>query len=119
MKIGQNGLEHGCNNICNEIDIPEITNDNVLFKRQIKSTIQKNITEQNINNMLSLKKKVADNIYLHRMGLNHSRIWIRYKARAIKGIKDNHKRIWKNDLECRFWDDKMLDTLEHHGKGGT
>ena len=57
MKIGQKGLEHGCNNICNEIDIPEITNDNVLFKRQIKSTIQKNITEQNMNNMLSLKKK--------------------------------------------------------------
>ena len=35
MAIGLNGLAHECNNICNEINIPEITNNNVLFKRQI------------------------------------------------------------------------------------
>ena len=34
----------------------------------------------------------SDNNYLDRMGLTHSRIWIRYRARAIKGIKANHKR---------------------------
>ena len=55
----------------------------------------------------------SDNNYLDRMGLTHSRIWIRYRTRAIKGIKANHKRSWKNDLECRFWDDKILETPEH------
>ena len=24
-----------------------------------------------------------------------------------------HKRSWKNDLECRFCDDKILETQEH------
>ena len=47
------------------------------------------------------------------MGLTHSRIWVRYRARAIKGIKANHKRSWKNDLECRFCDDKILESQEH------
>ena len=70
--------------------------------------------------MLSFRKvadKVSvdpsDNDYLDRMGLTHSRIWIRYRARAIKGIKANHKRSWKNDLECRFCDGKILETKEH------
>ena len=39
-----NGLAHECNNICNEIYIPEITNHNILSKRQIKSTLQEPIT---------------------------------------------------------------------------
>ena len=44
IAIGLNGLAHECNNICNEINIPEITsNNNVLSKRQIKSAIQKAI----------------------------------------------------------------------------
>ena len=55
----------------------------------------------------------SDNNNLDRMGLIHSRILIRYRARAIKGIKANHKRSWKNDLECRFCDDKILETQEH------
>ena len=47
-----NGLAHECNNICKELDIPEITNNNVQSKRPIKSTIQEAITEQNKNDML-------------------------------------------------------------------
>ena len=50
--------------------------------------------------MLSVKKVAdrvsdnsSDNNYLDRMGLTHLRIWIRHRARAIKGIKVNHKRI--------------------------
>ena len=55
----------------------------------------------------------SDNNYLDRMGLTHSRIWIRYRARAIKGIKANHKRSWKDNLECRFCEEKILETQEH------
>ena len=92
MAIGLNGLAHECNIICNEINILEITNNNILSKRQIKSAVQKAITEQNRNNMLSLKKVAdrvsensSDNNYLDIMGLTHSRFWIRCRARAIKG----------------------------------
>ena len=28
-------------------------------------------------------------------------------------MKANHKRSWKNDLECRFCDGKILETQEH------
>ena len=41
MTIGINGLAHECNDVCSEISIPEITNINVLSKRQIKITVQK------------------------------------------------------------------------------
>ena len=51
--------------------------------------------------------------YLDRMGLTHSRIWIRYRARAVKGVKANRKRSWKKNLECRFCDNKILETQEH------
>ena len=37
MAIGINGLAHECNDVCSEINIPEITNINVLSKRQIKT----------------------------------------------------------------------------------
>ena len=34
---------------------------------------------------------------------NHiSRVWIRYRGRAISGVKSNFKNSHKNDLECRF-----------------
>ena len=102
MATGLNGLPHECNDICNEINIPEITNNNVLSKHQIKSAIQKAITQQNRNNILSFKKvadrvseNFSENNYLDSKGLTHSRIWIRYRARAIKGIKANHKRYEK------------------------
>ena len=67
--------------------------------------LQKVITEQNRYKMLSFKKVAdrvsensSDNNSLDRMVLIHSGIWIRYRARAIKGINVNHKRAWKNDL---------------------
>ena len=93
MATGLNGLAYECNDICNEIDKPEVTNNNVLSKRQIKSIIQEAITEQNNNNMLSFRKVAdrvsddsSDNNYLDRMGLTHSRILIRYRARAINTV---------------------------------
>ena len=55
MAIGFNGLAHEFNNICNEINIMEITNNNVLSKSEIKNAIQKTITQGNRKNMLSFK----------------------------------------------------------------
>ena len=120
METGINGLAHECNKVCEEIDIPEIMDNNVMTKRQIKETIRDTITLKNKEKMLSFRKVAdrvsedpSDNNYLDRMGLTHSRIWIRYRARAIKGVKANHKRSWRNNLECRFCDDKILETQEH------
>ena len=117
---GIKGLGYECNIICNEINISEITENNVLSKKQIKSTIQNAVDERNKTEMLSYRK-VADRVsedpnenkYLDRMGLTHSRIWIRYRARAIRGIKANCKRSWRNNLECRFCDANILETQEH------
>ena len=62
-----------------------------MSKRQIKETIQEKITLKNKEKLLSFRKVAdrvsgdpSDNNYLDRMGLTYSRIWIRYKARAIK-----------------------------------
>ena len=55
----------------------------------------------------------SDIKYLVRMGLTHSKVWIRHRARAIKDIKSNPKRSWKKDLECRFCGYKILETQEH------
>ena len=120
METGINGLAHECNNVCRDIDIPEIMENNVMSKKQIKEAIQEKISSQNKEKMLSFRKVAdrvsedsSDNNYLDRMGLTHSRIWIRYRARAIKGVKANHKRSWKDNLECRFCDEKILETQEH------
>ena len=66
----------------------------------MKCTLQDAITEQNKNNLLSFKEVAdrvsdysSDNDYLDIMGPTHTKIWIRYRARAIKGIKAN--RSWR------------------------
>ena len=66
------------------------------------------IKEKHIKELQKFQNKFA-----RRMGLTHSRIWIRYRARDIKGIKANHKRSWINYLDCRFCDDNILETQEH------
>ena len=119
MEIKINGLGHECNTICNEINIPEIMN-NSLSKRQIKNAIQEFISARTKEMMLA-SKKVADRIsddshqitYLDRMGLTFSRMMIRYRARAIKGVKANCKRSWKNDLNCRFCNNTVIEDQEH------
>ena len=72
------------------------------------------------HSMLSFRKVAdrvsdnsSDNKYLDRMGLTHSRIWIRYRGRAIRGVKANCKRSWANNLECRFCTENILETQEH------
>ena len=42
-----------------------------------------------------------DNTYIHCMPLPQTRIWIRYRARAIAGVKANCKQSHR-DLSCRF-----------------
>ena len=53
-----------------------------------------------------------DNTYLSEMSLTRSRIWIRHRARMLKGVKYNIKRSYK-DLSCRFCQSGGEETQEH------
>ena len=119
MSVGINGLGHECDSICNEINLPEITNTSLL-KSNIKTAVQQTVEANRITNMLSFRKVAdrvsdnpSDNTYIDRMGLAYSRIWIRYRARAIKGVKANCKRSWLNNLNCRFCEEDVLENQEH------
>ena len=91
-----------------------------LLKSNIKTAVQQTVSARARENMLSFRKVAdrvsdnpSDNSYINRMGLAYSRIWIRYRARAIKGVKANCKRSWVNDLNCRFCKDNILENQEH------
>ena len=53
-----------------------------------------------------------DNTYLKYMSLPNSRIWMRHRARSIKGVKVNNKRSFTN-LSCRYCDEGSQETQEH------
>ena len=65
-------------------------------------------------------KKVRDRVdddseksYLEYMTLHDSRIWIRIRARSIKGVKYNNKSSFKDSLNCRFCSEDIHETQEH------
>ena len=47
------------------------------------------------------------------MTLQDSRIWIRIRARSIKGVKYNNKGSFKDSLNCRFCSEDIHETQEH------
>ena len=53
-----------------------------------------------------------DNTYLKYMSLPNSRIWMRYRAISIKGVKVNNKRSF-TDLNCRFCRENAQESQEH------
>ena len=53
-----------------------------------------------------------DREYLTYMTLPDSRIWMRVRARSIKGVKVNNKRSY-NNLSCRFCEDDTEESQEH------
>ena len=58
-------------------------------------------------------KFTALNSYLNKMSLHTARVWIRVRAYAIKGVKMNQKRSFKDDLNCRFCNTNVPETQEH------
>ena len=34
---------------------------------------------------------------------------IRYRSRAFRGVKANCKRSWKNNLNCKFCDNQVIE----------
>ena len=50
-----------------------------------------------------------DNMYIHVMSLPESRVWIRYRGRAIAGVKAYFKNSHINDLSCKFCQNEARD----------
>ena len=53
-----------------------------------------------------------DNTYIHCLSLPQTRIWIRYRARSIAGVKANNKQS-HSDLSCRFCSTGSPENQEH------
>ena len=105
---GIKGLAYECSLLCKEIGIP-----NIMFfettEAAIKDAVRRKMNEEALTEMTS-KSKVSDRIsdnprdnsYILELSLPESRVWIRYRGRAISGVKCNFKNSHKNNLECRF-----------------
>ena len=86
------------------------------IKRAIKSHSLKMRREEvlastNVGDRASDDPK--DNTYLTYMTLPNSRIWMRVRARMMKGVKMNHKSSHTNDLSCSFCKGPMEESQEH------
>ena len=103
MILGLKGLAFECDALANMIGI-----QNVIFNMVTKSEIKNAIKDADLNEKragMQNSKKVRDRLsddpshkeYLSFMSLPMSRIWIRYRARAIAGVKMNTKSSFKED----------------------
>mgnify|MGYP001364769821 FL=1 len=54
-----------------------------------------------------------DNTYMTYMTLNSSRLWMRVRARMVKGIKMNHKSSHLDNLSCSFCNGPMEESQGH------
>ena len=118
IMAGLPGLGYECKMLSETIGIPSVV-EQIVPKNIIQEAI-KAISLQEIREEMSNSRKVGDrltddpidNRYLAFMPLTQSRIWIRYRARSIKGVKVNVKRSF-TDLSCRFCKGGNEESQEH------
>ena len=112
------GLGYECKMLSENMGIPNVI-EQIVPKNTIKDAI-KAFNLLKIKEEMSNSRKVGDrltddmndNRYLAFMPLTQSRIWIRYRARSIKGVKVNMKRSY-TDLSCRFCKGGSEESQEH------
>ena len=117
---GIKGLAYECSLLCKEIGLRDIMFFDTT-EGAIKNAVWQKMNEEALVEMQS-KKKVSDrlsdnpedNSYILQLSLPESRVWIRYRGRAISGVKCNFKNSHKNDLECRFCP-RNTDKLDLNG----
>ena len=112
------GLATECLKTCVDLNIKFIMNETVP-KATIKGAVKNRIKQDEEREMLNSKKvndrlrdDYAENSYLNKMNIAHCRLWFRYRARGIAGVKANAKRSYK-DLACRFCDLGSTESQEH------
>ena len=115
---GTRGLAYECSQLCEEIGIQDIMCFDTT-EQIIKDAIWQKMNEEALQEMQG-KKKVRDrltenpedNSYINTMSLPDTRIWIRYRGRAITGVKGNFKNSHTNDMSCRFCPRVPNETIE-------
>ena len=118
MKTGTKGLAHECMELSKELGIQNVMNGNT-SKTLIKRTIAKKIYEENWKSMEDSKKvrdrltfNPDDNSYIKCLSLPLTRVWFRYRARAISKVKGNHKQS-HSDLTCTLCNSMEEMSQEH------
>ena len=107
VKTGTKGLAYECMELSNELGLQNVLNGNT-SKTLIKRTTAKKIKEEAWKAMEDSKKvrdrltfNPEDNSYIKCLSLPQTRVWFRYRARAIPKVKGNHKQS-HSDLSCNL-----------------
>ena len=116
--LGAKGLGHECKVLATTIGLPDVVHNQV-SKVEIKNAILEH-SRATTKDEVEASRKVGDRAtedekhrnYLTYMTLPNSRIWMRVRARSIKGVKVNNKRSFINNLSCRFCDNNTEETQE-------
>jgi len=118
VETGTKGLAHECMVLANELGLQNVMHGNT-SKELIKRTIAKKIKEEAWNAMEDSKKvrdrltfNPEDNNYIKCLSLPLTRVWFRYRARAIPKVKGNHKQS-HSDMSCNLCTSKEEMSQEH------
>ena len=116
---GISGLASECQKISTEIGLENL----MLYqysKKDIKEAIQSAMKKEFLQDMQSsvkvcdrLSDDPEDNSYIKNMSLPKVRVWIRYRARAIAGVKGNFRHSYVNNMGCRLCSEGSDETQEH------
>ena len=116
--LGLKGLGYECREASKLVGIPNLMCHQV-SKTEIKGAIREQYCLELKEAMRDSKKvsdrltdNPADNTYVTCLPLHQSRIWLRYRARAINGVKMNSKNS-HNNLSCRFCNSSLQESQEH------
>ena len=118
---GIKGLASECKSLSKMIGLPNLVLSTVT-KQEIKSSIKIQV-ENELKTAMEEKVKVRDrlsedpendddNNYINRIPVPLARVWLRYRGRAIAGVKGNFKKSWP-DLSCRYCDLGVNEEQEH------
>ena len=116
--IGLKGLAHECRELTEMMGNPDIL-PNLVSIGEIKQAIAI-FSKQEMTEEIKASVKVGDrwsedpetHNYLTYIYLPNSRIWMRLRARSIKGVKVNNKRSFTY-LHCRYCKEGCQETQEH------
>ena len=89
-------------------------------KKDIKEAVKAAMKKEFLSEMESsvkvsdrLSEDPEDNSYINNMSLPKARVWIRFRARAIAGVKGNFRHSYVNNMACRFCAQGSDETQEH------
>ena len=118
--LGVEGLGHECKALAKTLGLTDLRDSYATTCRADIDRAIRTHSEKTIKEEVEASRKVGDRAednprdreYLKYMTLPDSRIWMRVRAKSIKGVKVNNKKS-HNSLRCRFCDDDTEESQEH------